>query len=454
MDNNSNNNDFFSMFNTEQKKENIKDEPKEENTIQNDNDNLTKTDNFENISQVYVVNNNKTINNQSSLLKETEIVENNKPLDNKEEKYQKDVDINKVLFGNGSEDEYLLSSYIGPNYEKFKSGGFNIWAVIFGNFYFFYHKMYSIAFIIGIINCLLNIFFPTFINNFIFQLIVFLLYGIFTNQIYMMYAKSRIKKLKQEHSEMSRENLASLCAREGASGIGSLIIGVLIMAIISISIYVIFAFFGYPIKTGAESVDNIFNNVSSLTDNGEISQENNDSDNDSNTKAETFDIGGDSTGYEQVLNVPDIWDDIGLTFNSDYSIAFEFRVSFPSDFERVSGSPYIYDYVKFAETNDDFCRILFVKVENYDSVSAIQNALINFLSSNSNYYYNSDSMVTNDGIEVSTVRYDAIGNTYYIFLMGIPGDNIYLYEGISYGNFDKEQCMTYSLNIIKNEILS
>ena len=63
-------------------------------------------------------------------------------------------------------------------------------------------------------------------------------------------------------------------------------------------------------------------------------------------------------------------------------------------------------------------------------------------------------MVTNDGIEVSTVRYDAIGNTYYIFLMGIPGDNIYLYEGISYGNFDKEQCMTYSLNIIKNEILS
>ena len=208
-----NNDDFFSMFNTEPNKENIKDEPKEESTIQNNNENLTKiSNNYENISQVNVVNNNETINNQSSSVKQTEIVENNKSLGNKEEKYQKDVDINKVLFENSSEDELLLSSYIGPNYEKIRSGGFNIWAVIFGNFYFFYHKMYSIAFIIGIINCLLNIFFPTFINNFIFQLIVFLLYGIFTNQIYMMYAKSRIKKLKQEHSEMSRENLASLCA--------------------------------------------------------------------------------------------------------------------------------------------------------------------------------------------------------------------------------------------------
>ena len=161
MNNNSNNNDFFSMFNTEPNKENIEEKPKEENINKNKGVNSSLgSNNSENIS-VNVVNNNETINNQSSSVKQAEIVENNKPLDNKEEKYQKDVDINKVLFGNGSEDELLLSSYIGPNYEKIRSGGFNIWAAIFGNFYFFYHKMYLIAFIVGIANCLLNIFYPT-----------------------------------------------------------------------------------------------------------------------------------------------------------------------------------------------------------------------------------------------------------------------------------------------------
>ena len=45
MDNNSNNNDFFSMFNTEPNKENIKDNPKEESTIQNNSENLTKISN-------------------------------------------------------------------------------------------------------------------------------------------------------------------------------------------------------------------------------------------------------------------------------------------------------------------------------------------------------------------------------------------------------------------------
>lgn len=450
MNNNSNNNDdFFSMFNTEPNKENIKDEPKEESTIQNNNENLTKTDNSENISQVYVVNNNETVNNQSSSVKQAEIVENNKPLDNKEEKYQKDVDINKVLFGNGSEDVLLLSSYIGPNYEKIRSGGFNIWAAIFGNFYFFYHKMYLIAFIIGIINCLLNIFFPTFINNFIFQLIAFVLYGIFTNSIYMMYAKSRIKKIKQKHGEMSRENLASLCAKEGESGIGSLIIGVLIMTIISISIYVIFAFFGYPIKTGVESVDNIFNNISSLTNKDEISEDNNVKENESNTKAETFDIGGDSTEYEQVLNVPDIWDNINISFSTDTSIAINYPLTFPSNFERVSGSPYLYDYVDFNDTPNDFCRLLFVEITSPSSFENLRNTIDEYVLSNNDYSSYTASNI-NDDVNTGFIALYTYDDKKYTSIFANISSRRYLYEIISSGNYDNNLCVQYANSTLNN----
>ena len=230
MDNNSNNNDFFSMFNTEQKKENIKEKPKEENTIQNDNDNLTKTDNSENISQVYVVNNNKTINNQSSLLKETEIVENNKPLDNKEEKYQKDVDINKVL-GNGSEDEYLLSSYIGPNYEKFKSGSFNVGAALLTNLYFFYRKMYLIGFIIVVLNTTVSILFNL---SFIVSIFLFFILGVFTNQVYITHAKNKVKKIKEDNPNLSKEELTKLCVREGGTSLGSTLLGILTVLVVSL----------------------------------------------------------------------------------------------------------------------------------------------------------------------------------------------------------------------------
>ena len=319
MNNNSNN--FFSMFNTEPNKENIKDNPKEESTIQNNSENLTKiSNNSENISQVNVVNNNETINNQSSLLKQTEIVENNKPLENKEEKYQKDVDINKVLFGNGSEDELLLSSYIGLNYEKIRNGSFNFAAACLINLYFFYRKMYLIGFIIVVLNTIVSILFDL---SFVVSIILFFIVGIFTNQVYMIHVKSKIRKIKANNPNLSREELASLCSKEGGTSLGSAMLGILTVLVVSL----VFELLGF------QTVIDTFENI--LIDNKEDTVN-------PTTSADTFIIPNDK---DERLQSFDILDEMNISIDTTNSIRNSYIIDYSANnFYRNSDSKYFYDF--------------------------------------------------------------------------------------------------------------
>ena len=304
---NNNSNDFFSMFNTEPNKENIKDNPKEESTIQNNSENLTKiSNNSENISQVNVVNNNETINNQSSLLKQTEIVENNKPLENKEEKYQKDVDINKVLFGNGSEDELLLSSYIGLNYEKIRNGSFNFAAACLINLYFFYRKMYLIGFIIVVLNTIVSILFDL---SFVVSIILFFIVGIFTNQVYMIHVKSKIRKIKANNPNLSREELASLCSKEGGTSLGSAMLGILTVLVVSL----VFELLGF------QTVIDTFENI--LIDNKEDTVN-------PTTSADTFIIPNDK---DERLQSFDILDEMNISIDTTNSIRNSYIIDYSAN---------------------------------------------------------------------------------------------------------------------------
>lgn len=482
MNNNENNNDLFGMFNADSKKENIEDVPKEDNvSLSNDETLIETSNNSENVSKVnnesfdikqngVIENSNEKVvkeivpeshssnleANSSSDLKENIITNDNdtKVSDNNKNiyKYHDDVDVYGVLFNGGSEDELLLSSYIGINYEKIRSGGFNLWAAIFGSLWLLYHKVYSVPIIYGIIYAFLYVFFPVLLNSFLYQIFTFVIFGVFSNPIYLMHAKYKIKKLKQTHPEMSREDLACLCSKEGESGIIPLIKGIGIRVLLTISIYIVLALLGYPINTGIESIDNVFFSIPSLSskdhstlDNKQDTTKENDK---QDTKAETFIIGGDSSGYEQVLNIPDVWDEVGLRFSTDTSIALKFNLSFPSTFERVGGSQYIYDYVDFGDTSNDFCRLTFVEVDNMGSVKTIKDAMNDYIVSDSNYTYYSSNVI-GDNNQGFAARY-IYNNNYYSTIIVNDGESIYLYEIINAGNYDVEKCTEYASYIENN----
>ena len=421
MNNNSNNNDFFSMFNTEPNKENIKDNPKEESTIQNNSENLTKiSNNSENISQVNVVNNNETINNQSSLLKQTEIVENNKPLENKEEKYQKDVDINKVLFGNGSEDELLLSSYIGLNYEKIRNGSFNFAAACLINLYFFYRKMYLIGFIIVVLNTIVSILFDL---SFVVSIILFFIVGIFTNQVYMIHVKSKIRKIKANNPNLSREELASLCSKEGGTSLGSAMLGILTVLVVSL----VFELLGF------QTVIDTFENI--LIDNKEDTVN-------PTTSADTFIIPNDK---DERLQSFDILDEMNISIDTTNSIRNSYIIDYSANnFYRNSDSKYFYDFIHNSSNADTdyMCRGVFVKVTNYNSIEDIITKLSN----------NYEVLGVGSVLSINNIIFDYFFvynyDDTYLFFFYLYNNEIYLYSIISYGGYTDDNCLKYNLDVL------
>ena len=356
---------------------------------------------------------------------------------------------NSIIGVSNSFDDELIAKYIGPDYEKIKVGGFNIFGALFGSLYFFYHKMYFVGFILVFINCILNVFFPQLVSNFLYIVIIFAIFGIITNPLRLYSAKSVVSNLKQKNPQSTKEELLSLSFKEGLGGFSSLLVGVIGTVVFSCVFYIVCALFGYPIKTGVEFVDNIFNNISSLTSNDEIRQDNNIKENESNTTVETFDIGGNSAGYEQVLNVPDVWDDINISFNTDSSIAINYPITFPSNFKRVSGSPYLYDYVDFNDTPNDFCRLFFVEIISPTSFENIRNTMDEYILSNDDFPNYAATNINGDVNIGFVAQYTYEDKKYYSLFANLSGRK-YLYEIISSGNYDINVCMQYANSSLNN----
>ncbi len=421
MDNKQNNNDFFSMFNTEVNKPKVTDESKKENTIQNDNENSTEVANNSEISsQVKVVNNNQIFDSPSFEQKQTEIIENRVSDNNKEEKYQKDVDINKVLFGNGSEDELLLSSYIGPNYEKIRSGSFNFAAAFLTNFYFFYRKMYLIGFIIVILNTIILILFNL---GFIVSIILFFVVGVFTNQIYMIHVKGKIRKIKADNPNLSREELANLCSKEGGTSLGSVMLGILTVFVVSL----VFELLGF------QTVIDSFENLS--TDNREdtVNPE---------TNADTFIIPNDKD--ERLQNF-DILDEMNIVLDTTNLIENSYIIDYrTNNFYRNSDSEYFYDFIHDSSNDDTdyMCRAIFTKVRNYNSIEDIVAKLSN------DYEVLGVGSVLN--INNILFEYFCVYNDddTYLFFAHEDNNEVYLYSIISYGGFNDDDCLKYNLDVL------
>lgn len=118
-------------------------------------------------------------------------------------------------------DDDLLKSFIGNNYEKITTQSFNIAGFFFTTFYMFYRKMFVYSLIVFLLNLVvLNV-----INNFVVTIAFSVIVGLFVNKVYLFYAKKKIAKIKANNSQKSQEELKNICATKGGTSVGNIFLG-------------------------------------------------------------------------------------------------------------------------------------------------------------------------------------------------------------------------------------
>ncbi len=139
------------------------------------------------------------------------------------------------------DDDILLKSFIGNNYEKITTKSFNIAAFFFTALYMFYRKMFLYGLLLIIISTILSFIFK---SSFI-SLIICVLVGLFINKIYISFAKNKIAKIKASHPLSSSEELRALCTKKGGTSIGTVILGILIQTVIGIISILVLVLIGF-----------------------------------------------------------------------------------------------------------------------------------------------------------------------------------------------------------------
>ena len=149
---------------------------------------------------------------------------------------------------NKNQDDDLLKSFIGNNYEKITTKKFNFAGLFFGALYMFYRKMLGYAIIVFLINTII----PTVILNVtknsllafvIYILINIIIVGIFVNNIYVKFAKQKINKIKSNNPSKNIDELKSICTNKGGTSLGCLFLGIIIPIVMFIIIGIIMTIF-------------------------------------------------------------------------------------------------------------------------------------------------------------------------------------------------------------------
>lgn len=86
---------------------------------------------------------------------------------------------------NSYNDEDLLKSFIGNNYEKITRSPFNLVGFFFTSLYMFYRKM----FLYGLLAFLINLVILCLANNYLVTYAFNVVVGLFINKIYLSYVK-------------------------------------------------------------------------------------------------------------------------------------------------------------------------------------------------------------------------------------------------------------------------
>lgn len=314
------------------------------NTNINNNQNLNINNQHQNINNIQTPNINQNISSDN--LNTT----NNNQYQNQD-------------FNNNNEE--LLKSFIGNNYDKIVNSGFSLCGFFFGEFYYFYRKMYLYGFII----ILLKIFLLNAVNGLI-SIALYVLLGLFTNKIYLNFANSKINKIKTKNPS---GDLSRICSAKGGTSIGMIFVA-LILDIVLLIIYVILML-----------VLNISIGIVSLFGS----------------------LGSD------IMSSPNGEYNGALSYDSSVVISDDFSVDIPSMYqEGFLNSEYVINYTYKTDENEILsnCEFSFAVIEGYSSSSELINQIAEY-----NKVSSSVSNTTINNIVWYTTNYNdgSLANTYY-----------------------------------------
>ncbi len=126
-----------------------------------------------------------------------------------------------------TEEEQKINAYIGANHQKIVHKRWNWSAFFLGGFYYFYRRMNIQGLILLILNTVILYYYPLAL------LILFILCGLFTNKLYVNYAKSRINKIEKQNMDAGLPAILLLCEKDGGTSSGMLFVAIVLQAFIS-----------------------------------------------------------------------------------------------------------------------------------------------------------------------------------------------------------------------------
>lgn len=125
----------------------------------------------------------------------------------------------------------LVETFVGKKYNKMLISKFNVPALLFGEYYFLYRKMYLYAFLIILSGVVVSL--VPFGLGFIALRIVL---GFFTNKLYINFANKKVEKIKLKNQSPNDNELTSICAKKGGVNIPIVIIFLVIQVVILVAV--------------------------------------------------------------------------------------------------------------------------------------------------------------------------------------------------------------------------
>lgn len=139
-------------------------------------------------------------------------------------------------------DKLLITSYLQGDDKMYnnindKKININIYATLFGLFYYIYRKMYLISFCLLILILFISYFYDTKL------MILNILLGILFNPLYKWDIDRKIKKIKSKNPSVNLEQLILLTTKKGGTSKIGVIISILVITIIVIGFILVALFY-------------------------------------------------------------------------------------------------------------------------------------------------------------------------------------------------------------------
>lgn len=349
---------------------------------------------------------------------------------------QNNTDTNGQVYENKAEqsaDEELIEAYVGTEYDKFKNGKFNIWALLFGPIYLAYRKMFWY----GVGLCVAETILTNVIKiGFLFGLVLRIVLALFVNKFYLQDASKKVDKIKSENANVSKDAL--LMASKLSGGISK---ELLALAMYVTGTITTIALIISMITGTVNFFKNIFGNINwSVSDkNDNTSKDNSNNNNDSsNGDSEN----NDDTNENYTFNG-------SISYNTSVNINNTFNVTIPSGFEEDSfwgSSDYHFEYELSSSQMFGDCKFGFYSPNGYKSAENLANAM-------QKYYVQSNSGTSVTTTKINNINWYNFSNvgsfsTDYYYLTSKDG-KVYV---VSYesGKDNLDTCNSYRDSIMNS----